>query len=451
MFVAALLILIPFLGFALDLTRAYNRKVEMQSVADAAALAAARALDGTSAGVDRAVLAAATAAGTFAYSYSNEVVEWSSAALKFSASADGGWVDAGAASGTARDIFFVKVDTSVLDAKHGRIDNIFMASSAAQTDVAATAVAGRATINITPLAVCAMSDIPMDNRGGELVEFGFRRGVGYDLMRLNPNATTPENFLVNPIAPAGTVGQSVSANFDLVAPFVCTGRMAIPSVTAAAITVERPFPIASLSDQLNSRFGVYAAPCQQSSAPADANVRAFTYTSGANWMKVLPDSQRATELATGGKLRTVADDLAPAGTDAAYGPLWSYAKAPKYSSYLSSGGVEPAAGYATFATSEWGTLYPVAAGAVPGVNSYPSTTPYQSTGGAAAYKTYRNRRVLNIPLLQCPVAAGTKATAQVVAIGKFFMTVRADSTSVYAEFAGVVPETSLGGEVELFK
>jgi len=58
-----LLLMIAMLGMALDLSRGYNRKIELQNVADAAALAAAAALDGTSAGIDRAITAAARTSG----------------------------------------------------------------------------------------------------------------------------------------------------------------------------------------------------------------------------------------------------------------------------------------------------------------------------------------------------------------------------------------------------
>jgi hypothetical protein len=448
MFAAALIILVPFLWLALDLTRAYNRKVELKNMADAVALAAARALDGTPEGVDRAVSDAATAASKFSYAYGSEVFDWSSDALRFGTSGDvdGTWMDAGSARSSSKTIVFAKVDLSALDSKHGQVDNAFMVTSAT-TDVSAVTIAGRTAINIMPLAICAMSATPAANVSGELVEYGFRRGVAYDLMRLNPNGTTPENFLVNPIAPAGTTGQSVSGNLDVVGPFVCTGKMAIPNVTGGTVTVERPFPIASLNPYLNSRFGT-VAQCQQSSAPADPNAKEFTYLTGVNWMKDQPEGQRAKEVA-GGFLGTVADPgNTPAGTaDTAFGPLWSYTKAAKYSSYAASGGIEPSGGYATFATSDWGTLYVPGTAAV----SYPSTTPYQSTGGAAAYKTYRNRRVLNVPLLQCPVPAGAKTQATVLGIGKFFMTVKADSAAVYAEFAGVAPASSLGGEVEIYR
>jgi hypothetical protein len=53
-----------------------------------------------------------------------------------------------------------------------------------------------------------------------------------------------------------------------------------------------------------------------------------------------------------------------------------------------------------------------------------------------------------VPLLSCPVAG---ATAQVVAIGRFFMTVPADGSGIYAEFAGVAADTQVSGPVGIYQ
>jgi hypothetical protein len=230
---------------------------------------------------------------------------------------------------------------------------------------------------------------------------------------------------------------------DVVAPFVCTGRLAIPTLGGGDITVERGFPISSLYVHLNSRFGTVTS-CQSSTAPADPNVRTYDLTN-ASWMKYKPDGLSANALTN--PLLTVAEQ--PTGaTQTAYGPLWSYAKAAKYSSYVTNGGVEPTNGYSTYSTTDWSTLYnpgkPVA-------QSYPGTTPYQANGGGATYKPSRNTRVLNIPLLRCPVPAGTSSTATVVGIAKFFMTVPASASALYAEFAGMNTEAALGGNARLYR
>jgi Flp pilus assembly protein TadG len=445
--------MLAMLGMALDLSRSYNRKTELQNVADAIALAAASALDGTPAGIDRAITAAGQAAVGFTYSYSSSTVSWSSGALKFGTAADGGtggWMDGTTAKASASKTFFARVDTAALDPSHGEVDNFFMpvlSSALTTTTVSASAVAGRNSLNVLPLAICANSNTSAASlASGELVEFGFRRGVSYNLMNLNPGGRTPENFLVNPIAPPGTVGTTMMNRMDVVAPFVCTGRMAIPTLGGGNITVERGFPISSLYVHLNSRFGTYVTPCQSSTAPTDPSVKSFDLTN-ATWMKYKPDGLSANALPAPNPLLTVAEQPA-AATQTAYGPLWSYAKAAKYSSYVANGGVEPAAGYSTFSTTDWSTLYnpgkPVA-------QSYPSPTPYQANGGGATYKSYRNTRVLNIPLLRCPVAAGTSATATVVGIAKFFMTVPATSSALYAEFAGMNTESALGGNARLYR
>jgi hypothetical protein len=427
-----IILMIAMFGFALDLSRSYNRKMELQSMADAAALAAANALDGTTGGIDSAVSAAAATAATFSFSYNSGTVVWSPGALTFGTAADGGpdgWKDgssAKASAAVAGKIFFARVDTSMLPASHGRVVNLFipiLSSALAETNVAAVAVGGRDSLSALPLAICANSNTPASSlASGELVEYGFRRGISYDLMKLNPGGPSPENFLVNPIAPADTNGASMMGHLDIVAAYVCTGKMAIPALQGGKITVERSFPINSLYEQLNSRFGTYATPCKSSSAPADPNVTRFDLAS-ATWIK----SQ-------------------PAGLSV--GPLWSYAKAAKYASYTAYKGVEPISGYATYSATvtDWGSLYPGAQS-----QSYPATSPYQNTGGTDAYKTLYNTRVLRVPLLECPVPAGSLGPATVLGIGKFFMTIPATSSAVIAEFAGMDTWTAIGGNARLYR
>jgi len=447
-----IVVMIAMFGFALDLSRAYNRKIELQAVADIAALAAANALDGTEDGINRASDAASAAASGFSYSYNNGLVAWSPDALRFGTASTGGpdgWVGDTAAKASAGRIFFARVDTSELDTNIGVVENLLMpvlSSAFAQTRVSAVAVAGRDSLNALPLAICANSNTRASSLSGELVEYGFRRGVSYDLMKLNPGGRDPENFLVNPSAPAGTVGASVMGELDKVALYVCTGKMAIPALQGGDITVERGFPLGALYQHLNSRFGTHVAPCTSSAAPADHNTKSFDLDA-ASWMKTRPEGQAAKSLPAPEPLLTVAENSTGA-TDKAYGPLWSYAKAAKYSSYLAykDRGGEPAAGYTTYTTGDWGTLY--SPGAPVAQSSYPGTTPYQATGGATSYKTFYNTRVLRVPLLECPISAGTKVAAKVLGVGKFFMTVPA--TAVYAEFAGVENWTAINGNPRLY-
>lgn len=463
----SLIMLISVCGMSIDLSRLYNRKAELQGLAEAAALAAAKQLDGTAEGVTRAVNAAANIAGDFKYEYNQKPVQWSDSALTFSTNSQTAWQTGGAAASAPSGVFFVRVDTSELGAALGTVNNSFiqiLSSSFATSRLSSRAVAGRSSIKVTPLGVCAMSSNAAEARANpgppanvELVQYGFRRGVAYDLMRLNPNGTTAENFVISPIDPPGTAGSLANTSVSVVGPFVCTGRMSMARVTGGSITIRRPFPIASLYNQLNSRFDDYAAGvCDLNGAPPDANVKNYIYSSIA-WMSTTPGApgaQTASLTTDGGKLETIADPVpAPAtNTAAMYGPLWSFAMAVPFSSY-SPGVPEPANGYTPFGSAAWATLYkpgqPVAV-------SYPSSPPYYAGIGTnflapsmAHRPGVRMRRVLNVPLLSCPITAGA-TSATVLAIGKFFMTVPATDTSISAEFGGLAAEQSLGTAVELY-
>lgn len=474
LFAIVIVVLIGFCGLALDLSRFFNRKTELQAVADAAALAAARELDGTSAGITRAQDRAAAAANALKYGYNQNRIVWSAEALKFSTSSsavDSDWVAASAASVSPADLVFAKVDTAALgDA--GEVSTAFMravSSSFNTATITGRAVAGPTTINVTPLAICALSNTravkrinPGPPSNEELVEFGFRRGVAYDLMQLNPETTTPaRHFMVDPVAPAGASGSATNFNQDFIAPFVCAGRMRGRRLGGSTVAVTSDFPIKTFFRHLNTRFAQYTGTsCSPLTAPPDTNVKPYDFTN-IPWMTSTggtgPGQQTALSTTSGGKLWTIADPLPAPATNTApmYGPLWSFAKAIPWSSYTSQGPVEPAAGYTAFAPAAWSTLYKPGP---PSPNSYPSPSPYMASGttySSAPATAYRPgklyRRVLNVPLLQCPVPMGGPSIANVLAIGRFFMTVPATEQVLSAEFAGLAREESLSGEVELIQ
>lgn len=462
MFIGAVLVIFGFFGLALDLSMVYNRKTEMQNAADAVALAAAAELNGTGAGVGLALQRAAerfvtlpgTVVGGVSYQYSTRTMEWSDVAISFGPGPDGPWSTAGAAAAKPDGLLFARVDTSRLDASYGQVATLFiqvLAPSLKTVTAPAIAVAGRTALRVTPLGICAMRPEEARNHKGELEEFGFRRGAAYDLMQLNPDSTASgSTFLIHPLIPPGAAGAVPAFNAATAAPFVCTGTMAVARVTGGQVAVSSPFPLGDLFGSLNSRFDAYSAPCTPESAPPDSNIREYRFDSGTvPWMGSAPTSQAAAQsLAEGKRWTVVGPDDTPAGTTAVqYGPLWAYAKAAKFSAY-SAGTPEPKAGYATFGTADWATLY---SAGKPTASGYPATTPYAQTGGAnfkaPTRKGIRDRRVLNVPLLSCPVT-GNHAT--ILGLGRFFMTVQADATTLVAEFAGLVPEQSLGANVRLY-
>lgn len=452
---ALLILLLTMTGFAYSLSMMYNRKAEVQTAAESLALAAARQLNGSDAGVRMALLAASTAATNSFYDYNNSSLRWSDDAISFSSAPFGSeWLDAASAQGAGKgaNLFYVKIDTSRLSSDVGTVRTIFMDLTPRRISsayITSAAIAGRTSINVAPLAICAMSETPAQNRGGELVEYGFRRGISYDLMQLNSKGVVPANYLINPVSLPGTAGTSMLGRLDIVRPFVCTGTLAIPSLEGGNLTVEPGFPIESVYPQLNSRFGDTADSCSPASAPPDTNVREFKYSSEFPWMAKMPKSQSADSTTTTSQLLTIADlapaDIPPTTTADMYGPLWVYAKAARYAA------TEPAGGYAVFGTTNWATLYTPGAPSVRSTPTYPST-PYTSViDTPAGTRGLGSRRVLNVPLLRCSVPAGSVASAEIIAIGKFFMTVRATKKELYAEFAGVVQKTSLVGQVGLFK
>ena len=473
-FAVTLMVMMAMIGMALDLSRLYNRKLELQHVARAAALAAARKLNGTAAGIESARQAAALAAAAASYDYNRSHPSWSDNALQFSTlrPPGGNWTDATSAAAAPQQVFYVRVDTSALDDNLNSVSTLLMhlvdKDKYSDTRIGEVAMAGRASLNITPIGICALSNTPASSRTNptapanvELIEYGFRRGVSYDLMKLNGSGTTAESFLVDPLAAAGATAQLTAGTIDRAGPFICTGSVWIPTLTGGDINLIRPFPLSTFYDQLNSRFNQYNGnKCDPRGAPPDYNIKPYPYTS-ISWMLTAPSAQGATSTTDGGRLLTVADVVpAPtANTAGSWGPLWSYAKAVPYSQYK-PGVAEPANGYSTFATSYWQSLYapgqPKAISAYP--NIAPSDKPYMTAGasyhlsptGTGAPFATRHRRVLYLPLLSCPVPAGASTKGSVIGVGKFFMTVPATATTLYAEFAGAVQEQSISGNVELF-
>lgn len=481
MFIPLLIVMIGFCGLAIDAGLIYNRKVDVYGIAKAAALAAARELNGTPAGIAAARAAAKETAEALRYQHYNAgaIVSWSDDALSFSDSSDGNgaWIASasagGSSSATLSGLYFARVDTAQLAPEIGAVNTFFMrilASSLSSIQVSDSAVAGRTSLNVTPIGVCAMSSdaaaVRTASSGAstlsELVQYGFRRGVSYDLMNLNPvtGSTAPLRFAVNPDAARAAAGHSFGVS-DL-EPFVCSGSMWAQHLTGRAVRVsELPSssPLASLRPALNTRFDLYGGTaCTPRGAPPDVNIKAYAYdlAGEVKWMSPNSGSRSAERANSRNKIETVADVTDPPASPGMYGPLWAFARAVQAPSPLTT--PEPASGYTSFAAGKWPDLYKSG----PTAPSYPSNPPYQS--GVASSGHYvapsaanrplavPRRRVLNIPLLECLSASpsGTNTQATVKGIGKFFMTVQATDETLIAEFAGLASEQSLSGQVELF-
>jgi hypothetical protein len=463
MFAFMVIVMVVFIGLAIDLSRLYNRKVELQTAADTAALAAARQLAGTDSGIDAAVAAAGAIASKARFDYGHQAISWSPAAIKFSTAPSGSaWLDVSAARSAPAGIAFVKVDTADIGGDIGVINTFFMrikSDDMATATTSASAVAGRSSIRVTPIGVCALSDKPASYRivTGDLLQYGFRRGVGYDLMQLNPKGANAENFVINPIDPAGSTGSNSNMTPGIVGPFVCAGNIPMGTINGSQVKVSRPFPLSALYPHLNSRFDQFSGgACNFRSAPPDVNIKPYTYNTSAGWMKSAAPSQQGAKSTNGNPLLTIADLADDSGNTAPmYGVMWSYARPVPYSAYV-VGMPEPAAGYLPFPLAAWAPLY--GPGKPEPKTSYPTATPYGASGGAnftspssAHGMGLKHRRVLNVALLDCPVAGGVNAQATVLAVGKFFMTVPATATTINTEFAGIASDDALSGSVELYQ
>lgn len=453
MFGLLLFFLVASLGLAIDVAQVYSRQSELQAIADSAALAAAAPLDGTAQGVTTALARARAVTEANRYGYGKLVPGWSDAALQFAASQDGPWLSP--ATAAAAGLRYARVDTGGLASAPGRVDTIVLALLAGAEHTlltSARAVAGPRFINLAPLAICAMKPAPAASqaRGSlhELVEYGFRRGVGYNLLSLNPGASTPVSYLVNPLAAPPLAPRPDALAPGVLRAFMCSGTLALPALPAGLGLYVAPIAAGQFAyaEQLNSRFDLYpgAQPCSQVSAPPDVNIQQYL-PSGPSWMASTPDGTSAANASDRPPLQTVADlPAATAQTSAAsYGPLWAYGPAARF-----DGGA--------FGTADWSELYPVPAGAAAVATSaaypYPLTsTPYSRGAGAfltrpaAGHTGQARRRVLLVPLLQCPPAQ----PAQVLAVGRFFMTAAASATALSGEFAGLAGAAELAGPVGL--
>lgn len=458
-------VMLGFVGLAIDLSMVYARSAELQHLADATAMAAAHELDGTLAGVTRARdKATAVALGNY-YQIKNQFSDgssWSTAALSFSDTPTGVWRAASAitSDAAAAALVYARVDTTALQglsAAPGHWETTFLRAvgAGATFDAATVAVAGRVGMQVTPLAVCALSNTRLDRRppvtGPELVEFGYRRGITYNLLNLNPSGAAPQKFLLDPIADGAAVGAS-GTHFNEMKPFFCSGSVAYGTLRAnGPVRLQAIGPLFGGADWLNSRFDGNA--CTRNGAPPDDNVTVFDNYDWMDWQVAKQHSAKSVLATVGGvtMLKTVADfSLAEQGGVAAddFGPLWIYSKPVQYVDGKASGADEPEPTY--FATSDWPQLYPDSAGSSPSQSGYLSTPYLTQYQPASSGRVYAERRVLNLALLDC--SAGTVgAIGTVLGFGRFFMTQPATATTVYGEFAGLINANKLATQVALHK
>ncbi|HEV8263097.1 MAG TPA: hypothetical protein VGQ19_20355, partial [Burkholderiales bacterium] len=325
----------------------------------------------------------------------------------------------------------------------------------------------------------------------ELVELGYRRGVAYELFSLNPLGSSPSDpWLVNPVDAPPSACQPSHASAAFTAPFVCQGNSGVVAGSTSGVSV---YGNTGLSDSvvkaLNSRFDKYSgaygsSQCDATTAPPDANIKQYCWdplgaechtppsaVSGTTWMAGGMPTQQSVSINASPKTPQYA--LPPAANPnlqvSKYGTLWSYGPA-----YNADASAPPDVGAPfTPATANSTLMYDTVAGTTFFNNAYPTTAgagfpagtqpaPYNQTNNATWWESppvhpgLRNRRVLNLLIINCAAVTGVSACGKnlpVLGVGKFFMQQMADPTGskkIQVEFAGLV-EPVPTAEIKLYR
>lgn len=443
--IMALGVFTGMLALVIDLGELYIAKTELQNAADSAALAGAQELNNTATGVDKAVAEAIAAAAenSIRFSTAPGPVLVSSGNIQFAPAPNGPWSSVAAARNKPDGLSFIKVDTT--GNAQGTLDTYF--APAPTTSTFGLAVAGPYVIPITPLGVCAINSTPKAaGPNGELVEYGFRRGIGYNIPSLNPLAGLAQDPMwVNPVDTVTCDPAHSSTNFT--EPFVCVGKSsAIVASTGSQRVFVNVGAAAGLERALNSRFNMYQGnTCDPVTAPRDKNITPYAFDDTDTWM--VP--QQSLQVA---RFDAVAKAIAPANSSE-YGVLWSYSPAVRFDAGSPTGvGTK-------FVPGDWPTLYNTPALNVPNAN-YPTdgSTPYTRDMAPTAPGKV-DRRVLNVVMIDCEsgVVAGSGSCMEMrlLGVGRFFMQVPADLSGtprkIYGEFAGVIPREQLRRTVRLYE
>lgn len=461
MFAFSLFVLFGVLALAIDLGRTYVVRTELQNAADAAALAGAQELDQTLDGINRASNRAIAMAAQNNFRFSSQVVITAANLAVGGCPEDACMmpISAVTTNALARGQTFLRVQVS-----SGNIGTFFASlmptasgSEITNTQTFGRAVAGRFVNDVTPLGVCSLKDssgaayqendkIPGTN---ELVNFGFRRGMSYNIFDLGNIGGPSTPYLINPVDVYPNPCHASNASANATAPFVCTGSSAVVTTVPGTVYGNTGVSSGRIQAALNSRFNDYSGPsvCDPVQSPPDTNIRPFGCTGtgcetpAADWMA---PTRQSIDPAV---MPLPPDYTTPTPATASdYGVLWSYSRA--VTAVGTAPDLRPGA---AFSPTQWSTLYSSAGGA-PTNTSFPTaTSPYLDptrvippTGNIGR----PNRRVLNLAIVDCGAATGSGSckVLPVLGIGRFFLQTPASGLSggpnakVNVEFAGLVEQ-----------
>lgn len=474
-FALSLIVLFACMGIALDLGRLYVVRTELQNAADAAALAGAKDLNQKLAGVNQAVATATAIAGqnrtTFSFNGNTGITITSANIWVGSCPADACMVPASTITSDAlaagKTFLKVNIPSASLTAYFMRVVPA-LAASATSTNMNTfgMAVAGRFVNDVTPIGVCAIKDAAGVSRPkgealpgtNELAQFGFRRGVSYNVFKLNGPSLPPSNpYLIDPVDVYPGMGVPSTCNpanssANTTAPFICGGSSAVLVTTPGTVYGNTGVSAGKIQAALNSRFNDYTGPsvCIPAQAPPDSNIRPYGFAAGVDWMTPAPTVQTMNDP----RMPMPPATIASANQ---YGVLWSYSRA--VTAVGASPNATPGAAF-TPTPTDWTTLYPAPGGAPAPSASFPgSVSPYLDPAHSTPVSTgVPNRRVLNLAIVDCPnvTGSGSCQVLPVLGIGRFFMQVPAAGFSggpgaeLDVEFSGLINPVPTA-EIKLYR
>lgn len=438
----SLVALIGMLGLVLDLGHLYVTKTELQNAADAASLSGAKELNGKLTGINNAITRAVEAAGKNKYNLNSTVLVISSSNIRVGTCPDASCmvpITSITTDALASNKTFLEVNTG----SHGLRTWFAQVLSAITSDmqVSAVAVAGKYAANITPIAICRIDDPGTTN------EFGYERGVTYNIAEANPIGPGTL-FWIDP--ESNTPGVCTATSTNDTTPYICGGKTAYTPVIGGTVNTNTGISGPQL-DALNSRFNLYGSggnACDPTIAPPDTNIKQYPYTpsgsgSPASWMGTDPIRQgikfvEKADLTKDCKTkntpcRSLPYSMRSNPTD--YGVLWSR--------YRPDGKT----------VTDWSTLY---SGNT--ATSYPETSPYAQTSSPffsapTSHPGVAGRRELNMLIVECASAGGVCRPATVLGVGKFFMQTQADTASkdIYVEFGGLLSTPLPPSDIKLYR
>jgi len=503
-----MLVLIPVSGLVLDLGHLYIVKTELQNLADASALASAKDLDNTDTGLNKAVATGKALALKNRYDFGSTMT-LQDANFRFAASPDGPWYTLAQSLGNATGRTFVEVNTKV-GGTTGTAQSIntwlMRIAGNNSTSTFGAAVAGRYVNTVTPVGICAIDPVRRTasydyGTFTEIVEFGFRRGVSYNVFELGSlGGANSDPYQINPVNSPPNACVPANSSTNVVEPFICVGNSAVVPTGVGQVYTNTGVS-ATLEKAFNSRFNDYSggSKCDPATAPPDVNVKEYlpgSTQAPAGWQDsggtALPSQQSVSTSGTpvlpqyalpfeasaidSAKVwpSTVGGRVTTQSTYPQHGVMWSYTPAVQADG---STAVTPAQANGTIGTNTPGTdklMYGPKGSAIDYIDAatYPTSVgagftsqfaaPYNQASGStflapAGRSGVENRRILNIVLIDCrtpPVGSASCGVMNVVGIGKFFMQKKADlggsPKKLNVEFTGLV-EPVPSSEVKLYK